>query len=81
MAKKAGMAVVLAGVAGVAVAARWAFRRAFPETTCPKCTSGKWKRLGGGLKRCERCGYSFFATIPARPRPTAEGTSPPAEQR
>ena len=50
-------------VAGLALTAGWAFRRAFPPMSCPRCGSRAWKRLGGGLKRCTRCSHSFFAKL------------------
>jgi transposase-like protein len=68
MAKSVRVGVV---IAGLALGAGWAFRRAFPPINCPKCGSRSWKRLGGGLKRCTQCSYSFFAQLqrpgPAKP--------------
>jgi ribosomal protein L37AE/L43A len=58
-------------IAGVAFVAGWVYRQAFPKTHCPKCDSGKWNRLGGGLKQCHACGHKFFARLPASSPPSA----------
>ena len=59
--------MVRAGVVlgAAAFVAGWAFRIAFPRVTCPKCGSGSWRRMGGGLKECRDCSYKFFMTLPA----------------
>lgn len=54
---------------GVAFLAGWVFQQAFPKNACPKCDSGKWARLGGGLKQCTACGHKYFARLPAVKRP------------
>jgi transposase-like protein len=56
-------------LAGAAFAAGWAFRAAFPKVTCPGCGSGKWKRMGGGLKQCRDCDYKFFMHLPDPEKP------------
>lgn len=55
-----------AGVAlqGAAFMAGWAYRAVFPKVACPKCGSGKWRRMGGGLKQCRACSFKFFAQLP-----------------
>jgi transposase-like protein len=69
---------VRAGVvlAGFALTAGWLLRKAFPPTNCPNCGSRAWKRMGGGLKRCTRCSYSFFAQLrnPTPPNQTDPST-------
>jgi transposase-like protein len=54
---------------GAAFAAGWAYRAFVPKVECPKCRSGKWSRLGGGLKRCRDCGWKFFMELPEAKRP------------
>jgi ribosomal protein L37AE/L43A len=49
---------------GAAFAAGWIYRRAFPKIACPKCGSGSWRRLGGGLKQCRDCSWKFFMDLP-----------------
>lgn len=56
-------------MAGFASMAGWVYRQAFPKTDCPKCGSGQWKRLGGGLKQCQACSHKFFAQLPASKPP------------
>jgi transposase-like protein len=58
-----------AAIAGFAFLAGWVYRQAFPKTVCPKCDSGKWKRVTGGLKQCKDCGHKFFARLPASSPP------------
>jgi hypothetical protein len=50
---------------GLAFAAGWAYRQAFPRTACPRCGNRAWRRLGGGLKQCRACSYKFYAQLPA----------------
>ena len=63
--------MIRAGVllTGAAFAAGWAYRAFVPRVECPKCRSAKWRRMGGGLKRCRDCDWKFFMELPEAKRP------------